>query len=58
MLEELMTNAIMADRDRDVAQLQIRREALRFKKSSTHSTARKPALAWPRPLAWLRSSRS
>jgi hypothetical protein len=58
MLEELISNAIMADRERDVAQLHIRREALRFKKFSTQPRAARPSLAWPRPLAWLRSSRS
>lgn len=58
MLEELITNALMADREREAAQLHISREALRFKKFSAQPRAGRPALAWPRPLAWLRSSRS
>jgi hypothetical protein len=58
MLEELITNAIMADRDRASAQLQLSREALRFKKSRTRPRSGRPSLAWPRPLAWLRFSRS
>lgn len=58
MFEELIANAMIADRERVVAQLQLRREALRFKKSSTHPRAVRPDLAWPRRFAWLRFSRS
>ena len=58
MFEELMINAITAERDRTAAQFQLSREALRLKKSGKRGQSGTPSLAWPRPLAWLRFSRS
>ena len=58
MFEELIANAMIADRERVVAQLQLHREALRFKKSRTHTSAGRPSLALPRRFAWLRFSRT
>jgi hypothetical protein len=58
MFEELMINAITAERDRKAAQFQLSREALRLKRSARRGQSGTPVVAWPRPLAWLRFSRS